>query len=86
MMYVRAKGMPESIATFSVEAVDQANKQTNAFVYLLWNVNHNADLSTGGNRRIRNVWCSFREYTLEVYNRLSAPLELNILTLRAEVL
>ena len=32
-MYVRAKGMPESIATFSVEAVDQVNKQTNAFVY-----------------------------------------------------
>ena len=85
-MYVRAKGMPESIATFSVEAVNQVNKQTNAFVYLLWNVNHNADLSAGVNRRIRNVWCSFRKYTLEMYNRPSAPLELKILTVRAEVL
>ena len=28
------------------------------------------------NRRIGNAWCSFRKYTLELYDRPSAPLEL----------
>ena len=37
-------------------------------------------------RRIRNVWCSFRKYTLELYDRPSAPLELKLLMLKAEVL
>ena len=36
--------------------------------------------------RIRNAWCSFRKYTLELYDRPSAPLELKIRMLRAEVL
>ena len=30
-------------------------------------------------------WCSFRQYTLELYNRPSAPLELKIRMLRADV-
>ena len=34
IMYLRAKGMPESIATFSVEAAGQVYNQTNEFVYL----------------------------------------------------
>ena len=83
---LRAKGMPESIATFSVEAAGQVYKQTNEFVYLKGNVNHNADLSIEVDRRIRNAWCSFRKYTLELYDRPSAPLELKIRKLRAEVL
>ena len=36
--------------------------------YLGGNVNHNVDLSIVVNRRIRNAWCSFREYTLELYD------------------
>ena len=60
--------------------------QTNEFVYLVGNVNHNADLSIEVDRRIRNAWCSFWKYTLELYDRPSAPLELKIRMLRAEVL
>ena len=60
--------------------------QTNEFVYLGGNVHHNADLSIEVARRIRNAWCSFRKYTLELYDRPSAPLELKIRMLRAEVL
>ena len=61
-------------ATFSVEAAGQVYNQTNElFVYLGWNVNHNADLSIEVNRRIRNTWCSFRKDTLELYDRPSAP-------------
>ena len=37
-------------------------------------------------RRIRNAWCSFWKYTLELYDRASAPVELKIRVLRAEVL
>ena len=83
---LRTKGVPTSTTTFSVEAAGQVYNRMNEFVYLGGNVNHNADLSIEVNQRIRNAWCSFRKYTLELYDRLSAPLELKIRMLRAEVL
>ena len=86
IMSLRAKGMPKSTAIFSVEAAGQVYNQTNEFVYLGRNVNHNADLSIEVDRRMRNAWCSFRKYTLELYDRPSAPLELKIRMLRAELL
>ena len=85
-MCLRAKEMPESTATFSVEATGQVYNQTNEFVYLGGNVNHNADLSIEVDRCIRNAWCSFRKYTLELYDRPSAPPDLKTRTLRAELL
>ena len=63
IMCLRAKGMPESTATFRVEAAGQVYNQTNEFVYLGGNINHNADLSIEVDRRIRNAWCSFRNCT-----------------------
>ena len=87
IMCLRAKGMPESTATFSVEAAGQVYNQTNTFVYLRGNVNHhNADLSIEIGRRVRNAWCSFRKYTLELHDRPSAPLDLKIRMIRAKVL
>ena len=86
IMCLRAKGMPESTATFIVKAAGQVYNQTNEFVYLEGKVNHNADLSIEVDRRIRNAWCSFRKYTLELYDRPSAPLELKLRMLRAEIL
>ena len=58
--------MPESTAIFSVDAAGQVYNQTNEFVYLGGNVNHNADLSIEVDRRIRNAWCSFWKYTFEL--------------------
>ena len=78
--------MPESTTTFSVEAAGQVYNQTNEFVYLGGNVNHNANLSIEVDRRMPNAWCSFRKYTLELYGQPSAPLELKIWMLIAEVL
>ena len=78
--------MPEFTAIFSVEAAGQVYNQTNEFVYLGGNVNPNGDLSIEVDRCIRNAWCSFRKYTLELYDRPSASLELKIRMLRAEVL
>ena len=83
---LRAKWMPGSTATFSVEAAGLVYNQTNEFVYLGGNVHHNADLSIEVDRRIRKAWCSFRKYTLELCDRPSAPLELKIRMLKAEVL
>ena len=60
-MCLRAKGMPASIAIFSAEAVGQVYNQTNVFLYLGGNVNHNADLYIEVDRRTRNAWCSFRK-------------------------
>ena len=85
-MCFRTKGMPESTATFSVEAGGHVYYQANEFVYLGGNTNHKADLSIEVNRRIRNAWRSFRKYTLELYDRPSAPLELKLRMLRAEIL
>ena len=67
IMCLCAKGTPESTAIFSVEAAGQVYNQTNE-LYLGGNVNHNTDLSIEVDRRIRNAWCSFRRYTLELYN------------------
>ena len=86
VMCLRAKGMPESNAVFSVEAAGQVYNQTNQFVYLGGNDNHNAYLSIEVDRRKRNAGCSFRKHTLELYDRPSAPLELKIRMLRIEVL
>ena len=87
ILCLRTKGMPKSTATlFSVEAAGQMYNQTNESVYLGGNVNHNADLFIEVNRCTGNAWCSFRKYTLKLYDRPSAPLELKICLLRAEVL
>ena len=61
-----------------VEAAGQVYNQTNEFLYLGANVNHNADLFIEVDRRIRNACCSFRKYTLELYDRPSGPPELKI--------
>ena len=55
IMCLRAKRMLESTATFSVEAAGQVYSQTDEFVYLGGNVNHNADLSIDVDRCIRNA-------------------------------
>ena len=86
IMCLRAKGIPESTATFSVEVAGQVYSQTNEFVYFGGNVDHIADLSIEVDRRIHNAWRSFHKYTLKLYDRPSAPLELKIRMLRAEVL
>ena len=85
-MCVRAKRMPEATAVFSVEAAGQVYDQTNGFVYLKGNVNHNANLSIEVDRHIRNAWCSFQKYILELYDRPSASLEPKLRMLRAEIL
>ena len=65
--------MPESTTIFSVEAAGYVLNQTNEFVCLGGNVNHNADLSSEVVRRICNAWCRFRKYALELYGRPRAP-------------
>ncbi|CAN0232487.1 unnamed protein product, partial [Ascophyllum nodosum] len=62
IMRLRTKGMPESTTIFSVEAAGQVYNQTDEFAYLGGNVNHNVDLSIEVDRRMRNVWFSFRKY------------------------
>ena len=86
IMCLRTKGIPESNAIFGVEAVGQVYNQTKEFVYLGGNVNHNADVSFEVDRFIRNAWCIFWKYTLKLYDQPSAPLQLKIRMLRAEVL
>ena len=54
IMCLRTKGMPESTAIFSVEAVGQVYNQTNGSVYL-GGYDHNTDPSVDVDRRIRNA-------------------------------
>ena len=76
----------EATAIFSVEAAGQAYNQMNELVYLGLTVNHNADVSIQVDRCIHNALCSFGKHNLELYGRPSAPLELKVRALRAEVL
>ena len=55
IMCLRRKGMPESTATFSVEAAGEVHNHTDEFVYIKGNVSHNTDLSIEVNRRIRKT-------------------------------
>ena len=75
-MRLRAKDRPESIVIYIYTI-----KRTRSY-----NVNHNADLPIEVNQRIHNARCSFRTFTLELYNRPSALFELKIRILRAEIL
>ena len=75
-VYLRTKEMSESNAVFSLVTADQVYNQTNEFIYLGGNGSYNADLSIEVDRRIRNAWCSFRKYTLELSDGPSAPLGL----------
>ena len=86
MMCLRTRGIPDAATAFSVEAAGQVYDQAHDFVYLGGNINHDAELSIEVDRRIRNAWYSFRTYSLELYDRPSAPLELKIRMLKAEVL
>ena len=85
-MCLRSKEMPESNTIVSVEVTGQAYNHTNEFVSLGRFINNKVNLSIEVDRRIRNAWCSFRKYTHELYDRPSAPLELQIRMPRAEVL
>ena len=86
VMGLRRKGMSKSTAIFSLEAAGQVCSQKNEFVYLGGNINNHADLSMEVDRCLPNAWCSFRKYTLEVYDRLSTSFEFKLRMLRAEVL
>ena len=86
IMCLRTKGIPEPTTILSVEAAGQVYNQTNEFVYLEGNVDHNVDQYIEVDRRIRHAWCKFRNYTLELYEQTSAPLKLKIQMLRAGVL
>ena len=82
--------MPEPAAIFSVESAGQVYNQTNEFVYFGWNVNHknnNTDLSVHRGRPAytQRRMAQLPEVNLELYDRTSALLELNIIRmLRAE--
>ena len=79
IMCLHTKGRPESTAIFGVEAAGLVYNQTNKFVYLGGNVDHNnTDLPIEVNRGIPSAWCSFGKYTLKLYDQQSAPLELRL--------
>ena len=79
------RGMSNATATFSVEAAGQVYKQTHEFVYL-GGMSTTTSTCPSRSTGIRNAWCSFRKYSLELDDRPRAPLELKIWILKAEVL
>ena len=67
-MRLRTKGMPESTVISNIEAAGQVYNQTNEFVYLGGNVNHNADLLTiVVDRRMHNTPGAASGSALELY-------------------
>ena len=84
------KRMLEETTIFSVDATGQMYHQTNEFVNMgepqPQQHRRSPSLSIEVDRPIRNAWCSFQKYTLELYDRPSAPLELKFRMLIAGVL
>ena len=74
---LRTKGMADSTTIFSVEAMGLVYRECQPQCQP---VHREVD------RRIRNAWSSFRNFTLELYDRPSAPLELKIRMIRAKTL
>ena len=69
-----------------VEAADQKYKQTNRFTYLGGVIDENANINPEIERRIRFAWACFKKYGRELYNRPTAPIQLEVRIFKAEVL
>ena len=69
-----------------VEAADQKYKQTNRFIYLGGVIDENANINPEIERRTRFAWACFKKYGRELYDRPTAPLQLKVRMLKAEVL
>ena len=87
IMCLHTKGIPESTAIRIQRRGSGLGVQPNERVRKPRGERHTQfDLFIEVDRRIRNAWCSFRKYTLELCDRPSAPLELKVRMLRVEVL
>ena len=84
-MGLRTKEMAEATAVFSVEAAGQVYKQTNECVYLGGMPTTKPTYPSGRPVHTQRLGI-LRKYTLELYGRPSATLELEIRMLRAEEL
>ena len=84
---LRTKGMPEKTTIFSVEAVGQMYHQTNEFVYPgELQPQHLSPICLSRSTGIYVTHgAALRKYTLDLYDRPSAPLELKTRMLGAEV-
>ena len=61
-------------------------KQTNRFIYLGGVIDENANINPEIERRIRFAWACFKKYGRQLYDRPTAPLQLKVRMLKAEVL
>ena len=69
-----------------VEAADQKYKQTNRVIYLGGVIDENANINAEIERRTRFAWARFKRYGRQLYDRPTAPLQLKVRMLKAEVL
>ena len=72
--------------TFITEETGQVYKQTANLIYLGVTVCENADHTPGINRRVPLAYLRFRRYSLPPYDQATAPLRLEVRTLKAAVL
>ena len=76
----------QTTVNVKVEAAGQKYKQTDRFVYLGAVVTENADMNAEIRNRTSKAWLCFRRYRRQLYDRKSAPLELKLRMLKAEVI
>ena len=84
IMCLRTMGMPESTAIFSVEAAGQVYNKTNEFVYLGGKRQPQRRPVHRGRPAHAQRMVQLPKYTLKLYDRPSAPLELKSRMLKAE--
>ena len=81
IMRLRTRAMSDVTATFSAR---YRNKRT--ISYTSGGTSTTTPTCPSRLTGAPNAWCSFRKYSLELYDRPSAPLELKIRMLKADVL
>jgi len=86
IMLFRTPHQEPQLEPLVVEAAGQKYKQTNRFIYLGGVIDENANINPEIERRTRFAWACFKKYGRELYDRPTAPLQLKVRMLKAEVL
>ena len=69
-----------------IETAGQRYRQTIQFLYMADVIHESADLSSEIERRIRLIWVCFKRFGPELYDRTTAPINLKVPILKAEVI
>ena len=85
-MLLRTSGQTSLAPPLFIEAAGQRYRQANQLLYVGADIHESADLSFEIEWRIRVMWACFKRFGPELYDRTTAPINLKVPILKAEVI